>query len=98
MLERAPRQLIQNLREIIGQLIFAQVIDAVVEMRPRPAHAVTIRFDRLGPHTAQLQAFEQSLIMLRKWLWKFVFHNHSPRDKVQKSLAGPRRNYGFESN
>ena len=37
MLERAPGQVFQNPREIIGQLIFAQVIDPIVEMRGCPA-------------------------------------------------------------
>jgi len=90
--------LIQNLREIIGQLIFVQVIDAVVKMRASPAYAVAVRFDRLRPHAAQLQALEQALIMLRKWLWKLVCHHHSPHGKVQKIPCGAEENYGFESN
>ena len=77
---------------------FAQVIDAVIEMRPGSAYAVAVRLYRLGPHAAQLQALEQALIILRKRLWKFVCHLHSPRDKVQKTLSGTRKNYGFGSN
>jgi len=98
VLERAPRQMIQNPREIIGQLIFVQVVDAVIEMRGSPAHAVAVRFDRLGPHAAQLQTLEQALVMLRKWLWKLVCHHHSPRGKVQKPPCGVEENDGLESN
>ena len=57
-----------------------------------------VRFDRLGPHAAQLQALEQALIVARKWLWVFVCHHHSPHGKVQKILCGAEENYGFESN
>lgn len=72
VLECAPRQMLQNLREIIGQLIFAQIIDVIVEMFACPAHAVTVRFYRLGLYTAQLQTFEQAAVISGKRLWELV--------------------------
>lgn len=57
MLERAPRQMIQNLRKIIGQLVLAQFVDLIFKMLASSAHAMTVQFNRLGLRAAQFHAF-----------------------------------------
>ena len=55
---------LQQVGEIIGQLRFGQLIDALVEVRAQVPDRPRIGFDRLRPQPLQLEAFEVGGVML----------------------------------
>ena len=63
-LNRAPGVRRQQIGEIIGQLLFGQVIDLLVEILANAAYRTGVSLYRLGLQPLELEVFKMVLIVL----------------------------------
>lgn len=62
-LNGTPGVRLQQFREVIGQLLFGQIVDLVVEIRTDASYRAGLSFNRLWLQPFQLQVLQMRLII-----------------------------------